>query len=339
MQLAIWHDILQTVRWYPSPHNSQPIRVRITNPYRAELSYDLDRGLPAEPYGVPFGFVCAGIFVELVAIAAHGLGFHVDERLRDDDMDFAAAHRLHPLGVLTLTPARRPVVDLDPALISERRTSRLPYQPRVVDPSVLDRLEVEARRWGHRLTTTADQGLVDAVIRINQRTLFDDIANDAVRRELSLWLRYSRKEAERRSDGLSAECLHMPGPVLRWFIRHHTWWSQRGLSDLARWLYLRSMRGVGQLAWLTGPFATNADYLRAGRLFIRLWLLLTEHGVAMHPFGSVITNPRAHHAFCEAAGETETGGMTWMLARIGYSAPPPRSHRLPASALLLEEAA
>jgi hypothetical protein len=31
--------------------------------------------------------------------------------------------------------------------------------------------------------------------------------------------------------------------------------------------------------------------------------------------------------------------MAWMLARIGYSTPPPRSYRLPASALLVEEAA
>jgi hypothetical protein len=229
--------------------------------------------------------------------------------------------------------------DLDPALITERCTSRLPYEPSQVDPAVLDRLRAEARRWGHRLITTADQGLVDAVIRINQRTLFDDIANDAVRRELSLWLRYSRREAAWRNDGLSAECLHMPGALLRWFIEHHEWWSRRGLGDIARWVHLRSMRGAGQLLWITGPFATNADHIRAGRLFIRQWLLLTEHRVAMHPLGSVITNPRANVAFCDAVGENEADGMAWMLARIGYSTPPPRSYRLPASALLVEEAA
>jgi len=339
VQFAIWDELLQIVRWYPSPHNSQPMRVRIIDRCRAEIAYDLDRGLPAEPYGIPFGYVCAGIFIELLAVAAHDLGFDVDERLRYDDMDFAAVNRLHALGTVTLTTGRRRMLDLDPALIPERCTSRLPYEPRQVDPHVLDRLRAEARRWGHRLTTTADRGLVDAIVRINQRTLFDDIANGAVRRELSSWLRYSRKEAAQRADGLSADCLHMPGALLRWFIEHHAWWSRPGLGDIARWVYLRSMRGVGQAMWITGPFATNADYIRAGRLFIRLWLLLTEHRVAMHPFGSVITNPRAHVAFCDRVGETEADGMAWMLARIGYSAPPPRSYRLPASALVVEAAA
>lgn len=83
-----------------------------------ELSYDLDRGLPAESYGIPFGFVCAGIFVELCAIAAHGHSFEVAERLCHDDMRFASRDRLHHLGTLTLIPHDGPVPDLDAALIT-----------------------------------------------------------------------------------------------------------------------------------------------------------------------------------------------------------------------------
>jgi hypothetical protein len=182
---------------------------------------------------------------------------------------------------------------------------------------------------------------------------------------LRTWLRYSRTEAARRGDGLSAECLNLPGPVLRWFFAHHRLWSHRGSGAVARWLYRRSMRGIGQLAWLTGPFDATADHRRAGRLFIRLWLMLTAHGIAVHPFGSVITNPRSHVDFCRMVGEIQGEGgrqaaggrgsqgeggrqaaggrgsqgeeMTWMLFRLGYSAPPPRSHRRPASDLLLSE--
>ena len=99
---------------------------------------------------------------------------------------------------------------------------------------------------------------IDAVARLNQRTLFDDIAYDAVRHEMRTWLRYSRAEAARRGDGLSAECLNLPGPVLRWFFTHHRWWSRPAPGTVARWLYLRSMRGIGQLAWLTGLTRTGS---------------------------------------------------------------------------------
>lgn len=332
----VWTEILRSVRRYPSPHNSQPIRVRMIDAHRAELYYDLDRGLPAEPYGIPFGHVCAGIFVELLVIAAHAQGFEVVEELCLDDMDFGAGNRLHPLGRVTLVPCSHRPADLDVGLIARRRTSRLAYDARTVPADVLALLDGEARRWGHRLASTTDRVTVERIVRINQRTLFDDIANPAVRHELATWLRYSEDEAARRGDGLSAACLQVPGRVLRWFVEHHTWWSRPGLRHVARWLYLRSLRGVRHVAWLTGPFRTNDDFLRAGRAFIRCWLLLTDHGVAMHPFGSVITNPRSHAALVEAVGEDQTREMTWMLMRIGYSAEPPRSHRLPASDLLVE---
>lgn len=333
---SVWTAILRAVRRYPSPHNSQPIRLRIIDAHHAELYYDLDRGLPAEPYGIPFGHVCAGIFVELLAIAAHAHGVEVDEDLCFDDMDFDAMHRLHRLGRVTLVPCDGPVPDLDVDLIARRRTSRLPYDARTVPAGVLAHLDAEARRWGHRLGSTTDRASVERIVRINQRTLFDDVTNPAVRHELATWLRYSQQEAARRRDGLSATCLHVPGPVLRWFVEHHAWWSRPGPHQLARWLYLRSMRGVRHLAWLTGPFETTEDAVRAGRAFIRCWLLLTEKGLAMHPLGSVITNPRSHAALVDAVGEDQTQGMTWMLMRIGYSPEPPRSHRLPAGDLLVE---
>jgi hypothetical protein len=91
--VAVWRQIVRTVRWYPSPHNSQPLRIRVVDELRAEIFYDMDRGLPAEPYGIPFGSVCAGIFLELFAITAHEMGFEVDEDICLGDMDFTAAGR------------------------------------------------------------------------------------------------------------------------------------------------------------------------------------------------------------------------------------------------------
>ena len=43
-----WPVLLDEVRRYPSPHNSQPITVRVLDERRAQVFYDLDRGLPAE---------------------------------------------------------------------------------------------------------------------------------------------------------------------------------------------------------------------------------------------------------------------------------------------------
>jgi hypothetical protein len=87
------------------------------------------------------------------------------------------------------------------------------------------------------------------------------------------------------------------------------------------------MRGVNQLVWIRGPFSDEREYTVAGRVMLRLWLLFTRHGLVLHPFGSVITNPRAHSELVAAMGDEESTDMIWMLFRLGYSRQPPVSHR------------
>ena len=335
-----WAAVLEEVRHYPSPHNSQPITVRVLDARRADFFYDLDRGLPAENFGIPFGHVCAGVFLEALATVSAGHGFAVTESLRDDDLDFSSPDRRHLLGTLALTPT--PVtaaarVQLE--AFRRRRTSRRPYGRTVVDPAVTDEVTAIATGMGQRFGHSAEPGLVDDLVRINQETLFDDLRDDAVHAEILTWIRTSRRSARATGDGLSAETLGMPGPVLGFAMRHRGLWDAPVIGLLVRRVYLATMRGVREVGWLAGPFDGPRDYIEAGRCFLRLWLAFTRHGVHLHPFGTVITNPRSHAAFVDRAGiEESEGRMAWMLFRYGPSATPPRAERRELAAMLLPAA-
>lgn len=249
-----WRRVLEYTRRYPSPHNSQPMKVRVDGD-TLHLFYDKRRGLPAEPYGIPFGSVCVGVFVESVCIAAHALGFRVAERLDFSPMDFDDPEPLHRAGSLTLLPSVDPPDDLDPQLLLVRRTSRLPYDARTVPADVLGEAADEAARHGHVLRVTDDERLVREVVAVNQRTLFYDLENPDVRREIQGYLRYSQREARAKADGLSARCLGLPGPVMRVVLGSYWLWRLPVLGTVMRRVYLSSMRGVAQVAWLKGPFA------------------------------------------------------------------------------------
>jgi len=322
---SAWDEILRYARRYASPHNSQPIKLRVAGA-RAALFYDLDLGLPAESYGIPFGSVCAGVFIETVSIAAHALGYRIAEALDYTPMDFSRSDRLHPLGTLTLEPAGK-IDDLHPRLLLERRTSRLPYARRPVPAAALDDARREAAERGHVLAGTSDRRLVDRIIRLNQQTLFYDLENADVRAEIQNWLRYSERQARATADGLSARCLALPGPLMRLLMGNYWIWKVPVMGTLLRYVYLRSMRGVTQVGWIKGPFSDERGYTDAGRTLLRLWLVLTRHGLHLHPFGSVITNPRAHRELVDILGEEEHADMIWMLFRVGYSRRPPESHR------------
>lgn len=320
-----WDEILRYARRYPSPHNSQPIKLRVEGA-RAELYYDLDRGLPAESYGIPFGSVCAGVFIETVSIAAHALGYRVAEALDDTPMDFGRDDRLHPLGTLTLEPEGQ-IDDLDPRLLLERRTSRLPYARRPVPIAALEEARREAAERGHLVAGSSDRRLVERIVRLNQQTLFYDLENPDVRTEIQNWLRYSERHARSTGDGLSARCLALPGPLMRLLMGNYWIWKLPVMGTVLRYVYLRSMRGVTQVGWIKGPFSSERDYTNAGRTLLRVWLVLTSHGLQLHPFGSVITNPRAHRELVDIVGADEGADMIWMLYRVGYSRRPRESHR------------
>lgn len=338
---ALWLDIVEDVRWYPSPHNSQPVKLRAISDTEAQVYYDLDLGLPAESFGIPFGHVCAGVFLESLSVVAEARGYRTIETLDHSDMDFDAEDRLHLIGTVRLEPTAadeesRSAAQRRLTAFQSRQTSRRPYDSRIVSDDILTEASSIAAAQGFNFRSTSDDRLVSSLVRINQQTLFSDLRNDAVYTEIMHWLRFSKEEAAAKADGLSAETMMMPGPVLRFAMGHRGLWSFPILGGITRSVYLRTMRGVRQLGWLEGPFAEPAHFLEAGRTFMQIWLMFSERGVYLHPFGTVITNPSSHAAFVREAGIHESADrMAWMLFRFGYSPTPPAAHRRSATSTLL----
>lgn len=338
-----WRDIIEDARRYPSPHNSQPIKLRPDDQSRATLFYDLDLGLPAESFGIPFAHVCAGVFLESLRVVARAKGFTVNEQLDHSEMNFDGRERLHRVAEVELVPleaseAERTEAQLALERFRSRRTSRRPYLERSVPAEVVQGAVAVCEESGHEFRITSDRALVRRIVRVNQETLFDDLENDAVHAEIMEWLRFSKPEAAERGDGLSAETMLMPGRILRFAMGNRGLWRAPVIGSIIRSMYLRTMRGVHQLAWIEGPFAGPGDYIEAGRTFMRVWLELHRYGVVLHPFGTVITNPRSHAQFAEAVQAREGDSrLAWMLFRLGYSAPPPLAHRRPATAMLITE--
>ncbi len=339
-QHAQWLEILEEAKNYPSPHNSQPIKVRIISDTSAEVFYDLDRGLPAENFGIPFGHVCAGVFLEGLSAVAGEYGFEVVETLANKDMDFSSKDRLHPIARISLVPKEPTQEDVMMHLaFNNRQTSRRPYSKELVTSEIINPLKAIAEETGQTFTVLQDAHKVDEIIRVNQETLFLDLQNDAVHDEIMHWLRFSRKEAEVKSDGLSAETMLLPGNILRFAMGRRDLWEKPVLGKILKKIYLRTMAGVSQVAWLEGKFEGPEDYVRSGKTFMKIWLNLTLRNVYLHPFGTVITNPVSHKKFVELAGINEEPNgkhMAWMLFRLGYSKKPPVAFKRPLEEMLIK---
>ena len=330
---SLWAELVDDARWSPSPHNLQSWLVRPLAATEAELLYDPVRTLPDTDPGGRFITVGLGSFVESIAIAAAARGLLLEVVYEGARIDPGASARL-PIAHLSLVEW---AVDepLDVELLRERRTSRLPYDGRPPADGVLEQLRTLAAAHGHALRCSTDPALVAAVLALNEETLFFDMTDPVARREVGRWLRFSSAEAARRRDGFSPATLGFPGPLLKLFFRNQWLLTLPGARGGVRRLYRRTMRGTCTVAWLQGPFEQPHDWLAAGRLLQRLWLTMTAHGLQLHPFGSIVTNGKANaqaHALLEL---TPAAGTFWLALRLGYSAEPPRSHRLETEQLLV----
>lgn len=334
-----WHDIIEEARWYPSPHNSQPIKIKILSDRAAEVFYDLDLGLPAENYGIPFGHVCVGVFLEALSVVAEAKGFSVSEAIDYSPLDFDSQTRLHSLGRVTLLPTAITKSATEKyRAYTQRQTSRRNYINKVVPTDITNSVAEIAKTKGLVFKIASDKTVVTTVVQVNQATLFDDLGNEPVYKEIMHWLRFSKHEARHKADGLSAETMMMPGSLLKFVMKHRNLWSMPIIGGCIRYVYLRTMRGVRQIGWLEGPFNNPKDYIEAGRIFMRVWLYFTAHNVYLHPFGTVITNPSSHSKFVATAAISESEkSMAWMLFRFGYSKVPPTAHRRSAVSMIIKE--
>jgi hypothetical protein len=334
-----WLEIARHAHRAPSPHNTQPYRLKIVNDREAEVIFLPRRGLyVADPLG-RFTWLTAGVFVEICSIAAHALGFELDVSFDYSPMyPNGDVETPQTIACLRLVPASGPVSDLDAELILKRQTSRLPYDGTACPPEAIAELQAEASRLGHAFETRVDAEAIRWVVELNKQALFHDLDDDRQRTELTKWLRFSEREEELLRDGLSARCMTFNGPLLRNFFMNHKFWTMPGVRNIVGAVYGSTMKGIGTIGWLRGCYVTSEDWVMAGKVMIRLWLILTRHGFYWHPYGSVITSEKARLNMIEYLNlPDETGGenMVWLLLRLGRSAPPPLSKRLPFEEIVL----
>jgi hypothetical protein len=328
-----WPRLVNAAAWAPSPHNTQPWLVRPRSETEADLYVPAARTLPATDPSGAFITCALGIFVEALDVAAAAEGLAVDAEPLYPKL--GAGSEQQPLFARLRLTERREPARVPVELLARRRTARGAYNGRPVEEEALGALAEIARQAGHEAHFTSERELVDWVVGLNADTLFYDLDDDVARAEIGSWIRTSASDARRTRDGFSPATLGFPGVLVRLFFFHHQLFASGGARQPVRRLFLWRTRGTATVGWLQGPWTSPQDWFAAGRMLLRFWLELTQRGLYLQPFGSVITNPTAHALMIDRLGVDEGRCETWLLLRVGYCRTPRRSHRRPVAEVLI----
>jgi hypothetical protein len=325
-----WHELAELARLAPTPHNTQPFRIRPLNARVAQIVILRERMLPAEDSGNLYVLSSFGMFAETLERAGHHLGLEVAVTAYPDVEPSAIEPGTGPVALGRIVIAGRRAREEQRSLLEARRTSRLPYEDRLVDPAALEEFARVAAAHGHRFESFDDPAIVREVLRRNVRALLENNLKTRELEELRSWIRIADTPAH--GDGLWSGPMNQPRWEMRLALRFPRLFLLPGIRALARAKYLRTQAGTRHVAILRGRFGSWPELVSAGRMLMELWLAMTRHKVYMLPFGSMITNS-ACNAYLR---EWFFGDDIWFVLRFGYSPVPPQAPRL-ASVLWDEE--
>jgi hypothetical protein len=318
---AVWEQISSLARWAPTPHNTQPFRLVPRDDRTADIIILTERMLPREDHGNRYVASAFGIFASALRRAGQHFG-HTVEISPVSELDVSSLNSAGPRVTLGRATITGPCEPRSWDLLAARRTSRLPYHDRLVSDASVDSLGEVARRYGHRLITTADRATVESMLHLNANAVVDYLQIDDERDETGRWTRFG--PTPQYGDGLWPAPMNQPAWELRAAFHHPHAFRLPGVHHLAVTQYLRTQHGTRHVGLLCGKFEAWPDLIRGGECLLDFWLEMARLEIYMQPMGSMLTSP---HYAAEIARRFNVSDC-WLVFRFGYSDVPPRAPRL-----------
>lgn len=335
--MTAWRTLLETAIHAPSPHNVQPWRVKILDETNAELYIDSHRTLPKEDVTGSFIISTMGMFIEALDILARRSFRQIEYELFHDPAWFAPAILenkepwLIPFARLKLAPCDSSENRYDEDLFFKRRTSRLHLKNEKVPRQAIENLKEIAAKWNQYFDVTTDAEQIERIMDWNTEALFEDLNSSGYHDEIAEWFRYTDRQSRLHLDGLDARCMNT-SPFNFWLVAKFPRLLLLPVSRQVMGKIYRSQLGeIPTLGIISGGFWEPSDGIDAGRFLMRFWLETALHNLYIHPYGNLVTNRKI-----AALVEKQLGvERIWLIFKIGFSAVPPKSHRLPLEKVLV----
>ncbi|TKT86288.1 nitroreductase [Dyadobacter frigoris] len=318
-------EILYLASLAPSGHNTQPWFVKYIEPYHWIIGNDKSKWLPGVDPTQRETILSIGAFLQNLEYAAGNLGY-------DCDFKLLTATNQEENGVEAKL-IKSIVRTYDIQKIKQRRTVRLNYLSDNLKKQDVRFLTNESPDFLHFLPKISKESgwISEQTIEANRLQSYRDPAQ----KELSEWIRFSSKDAEKYRDGLTAASMEIDG-IPGWVLRRSAARNFYGKANVMKKGFREQnvdtvSKQVAQSAgWIliTGKDNSVASLLETGKRMQRLFLKVREKNIAIHPMTQVLEEPATNQKFAQSLGMSNS---VQFILRTGYlkNYPDPVSLRRP----------
>lgn len=310
----------------PSAHNTQPWLLRYAAD-TVDVHWDPERTLPESDLTRRDLYLSLGAFIETCLIVAASAGLPVRAEIAVDHATLRAA-RLVPTAAPYDTP-------FTIASVQRRRCARGGYAPGLLEPAALAALIA----LGADLRQLPARDLV-APLAEADRWMF---GTPAIVGELRSWLRLSPRHPRYRLDGLTDQAMALSrfeaiGLAALLGRGAYPLTGRLGGPALLAAASKGTLRYDGSVLVLIGSCGSTEAVIGQGRALVRVWLALSERGMAVHPLSQLLDCATTAAGLASRLGLAPDQAPLAVFRTGRALREPTRSARIPAAARAFREA-
>ena len=307
----------------PNPHNRQPWLVDLREEGVVVIHRDKQRELPeTDPFARQLT-IGMGCFLELMIIAAAETGHTVDLDLFPEGDD-------GPIAKARFKEGAKP----DPlfAHVLDRRSCKEPFDLRSLPTDAIETLAALAE-----IITEPDR--VNDLRDLTWEAYKTEVMTPHTMKESVDLMRFGKAEIDASPDGIDLggpflETLMLAGILTRESLLDP---QSSGFQEGMR-IYQEMLAATPAYAVVTTEGNTRADQIAAGRRWLRLNLMTTSSGLALHPISQALQEFPEMRAHYQRAHEmlAKPGETVQMLGRLGYGPVVSASPRWPLESRIID---
>ena len=301
-------NILSLASLAPSGHNTQPWFVKYIEPCHWIICNDKTRWLPGVDPTQRETILSIGAFAQTLEYAAASEGYHCAFTLLAD------ANQDENVLDVKLTKTFT-IATFDINKIKNRRTVRSNYLNDILKKEDADFLFNEEKDFFYFIQSGSKeyQYLNEQTIEANKIQSYRDVAE----KELSEWIRFSNKDAQKNMDGLttaSMEIEGLSGFVVRNFYNKNSVMKNNFRDKNIELVVKQVSQSAGWLL-ITSKDNSVATLLETGKRMQRLFLKVREKGIAIHPMTQILEEAATQKNVNASIGITDS---IQFILRMGY---------------------
>lgn len=301
-------QILYLASLAPSGHNTQPWFVQYVEPYHWIIGNDRNKWLPAVDPTQRETILSIGAFIQNLEYAAESSGYRCNWNLLAE-----TSQDERVIEVKLDKNSRTNTFDINK--IKNRRTLRSNLLGDHLKKDDLEYLIGSESEFIHYLPFASKEGqfINEQTIEANRLQAYRDPAQQ----ELAEWVRFSSKDAETHSDGLTTASLEIDG-IAGWIVRNFYGkndvmkadFRERGLENVREHV----ARSAGWILVNSRDSSVSA-LLEAGRRMQRLFLKVRDKNIAVHPMSQILEETSTKQVINQSIGMSED---IQFILRTGY---------------------